>query len=324
MRLKEEALADLEKTSSLAVLESLKNKYFGRKSGILTKLFEELPKLSLEEKREVGGVLNRLRGELMILWDQKFELLQAEELDREAHFDLTLPGKKVERGHLHILSQVNKKIREIFLGLNFSTVLGPEVETEYYNFDALNIPPNHPARDMWDTLWLQTEPKKLLRTHTSPVQVHYMKEHEPPFAIIVPGRVFRFEATDATHEVNFHQFEGLMIGADVNLANFKFVIQQFFDKFFNKKVKMRIRPSFFPFTEPSVEIDIQLPGTEKWLEVMGAGMVHPHVLEEVGYNPNKVQGFAFGGGLERLAMIKYNIPDIRYFYSGDLRFIKQF
>ncbi len=230
--------------------------------------------------------------------------------------------------------------------MNFSVVEGPEIESEYYNFDALNIPPNHPARDAWDTFWLhktqinadiktqmsadisvdQRENLRksalLLRTHTSPMQIRYMETHKPPFQIIVPGRVFRYEASDFSHEINFHQIEGLMVGENISLANLKFVIEEFFNKFFNKKIAFRFRPSYFPFVEPGVEVDIKLK--DKWMEVMGAGMVHRNVFKAVGYDPNEIQGFAFGMGWERLTMIKYNIPDIRLFYSGDLRFINQF
>ncbi len=258
----------------------------------------------------------------------------------ETHIDITRPGEKIEIGHLHPLDILEKEVRKIFTELNFAVVNGPEIESEYYNFDALNIPPDHPARDMWDTLWLkETRDKRqetrsgkslshvacrlLLRTHTSPVQIRYMETHKPPFQIIVPGRVFRREATDTSHEINFYQVEGLMVGKDVTLANFKYVIEHFFKKLFGPEIKFRFRPSYFPFTEPSVEVDIKL-GTQNWLEVMGAGMVHPHVFEYAHYNPRDWQGFAFGVGLDRLAMIKYKIPDIRLFYSGDLRFIKQF
>ena len=235
--------------------------------------------------------------------------------------DITIPGTKVGIGHLHPLTIMEDRIKEIFAELNFSIVEGPEVETEHYNFDALNIPAGHPARDMWDTFWLKSD-KKLLRTHTSPMQIRYMETHEPPFQIIVPGRVFRFEAIDASHQINFHQVEGLMVGPNVSLANLKYVISEFFKKLFNGGVAMRFRPSYFPFVEPGLEVDIKLGG--KWLEVMGAGMVHHNVFDAVKYNPKFVRGFAFGLGLERLAMIKYNITDIRLFYENDLRFLKQF
>ena len=237
------------------------------------------------------------------------------------------------RGHLHPLSRAIFDIRVIFEKLGFSVAVGPEIEDEWHNFDALNIPAGHPARDMWDTFWLRrskgigaptkmSELPLLLRTHTSPMQIRYMEKHNPPFQIIVPGRVFRFEATDASHETNFHQVEGLMVGEDVSLANFKYVIEEFFKRLFGRETEIRFRPSYFPFVEPGLEVDMKWGG--RWLEVMGAGMVHPAVFDHARYNPKEVQGFAFGLGLERLAMIKYKIDDIRMFYSGDLRFIMQF
>lgn len=236
-------------------------------------------------------------------------------------FDVTVPGKKPERGHLHPLTIVQRKAIEIFSSMGFEVAEGPEVETEYYNFDALNVPKNHPARDMWDTFWLKD--KRLLRTHTSPVQIRYMKEHQAPFRLIAPGKVFRYEATDATHEVQFYQLEGLMIGKKVTMANLKAILEAFFGIFFGSKdMEVRFRPSYFPFVEPGVEIDMKYKG--KWIEIGGAGMVHPKVLEEVGINPREFQGFAFGMGIDRLAVIKYKIDDVRLFHSGDLRFINQF
>ena len=248
--------------------------------------------------------------------------------------DVTIPGKKIERGHLHPLTLVQKKATDIFSSMGFEIADGPELETEHYNFDALNIPQNHPARDMHDTFWTKNQSKKekhLLRTHTSPVQVRYMEKNNPPFRIIVPGRVFRYEATDATHEVQFYQLEGLMVGKKVSLANLKAVMETFFKEFFSARggsasgggnIEIRLRPGYFPFVEPGVEIDVKFKG--KWMEVVGAGMVHPNVLKGVGLDPREWQGFAFGMGIDRLAMIKYKIDDIRLFYSGDLRFIKQF
>lgn len=236
-------------------------------------------------------------------------------------FDVTVPGKKPERGHLHPLTIVQRKAIEIFSSMGFEVAEGPEVETEYYNFDALNVPKNHPARDMWDTFWLKDG--NLLRTHTSPVQIRYMKEHQSPFRIIAPGKVFRYEATDATHEVQFYQLEGLMIGKKVTMANLKAIMEVFFNNFFGSKdIEVRFRPSYFPFVEPGVEVDMKYKG--KWVEIAGAGMVHPKVLEEVGINPKEFQGFAFGMGIDRLAIIKYKIDDVRLFHSGDLRFINQF
>jgi len=247
-------------------------------------------------------------------------------------FDPTIPGEKTESGSLHPLTLVLKKVEKIFGQMGFSVVLGPEVETERYNFDALNIPKDHPARDMWDTFWLKGG--KLLRTHTSPVQIRYMEKNNPPIKIIAPGRIFRHEATDASHEINFYQLEGLVIGKDISAANFKAIIQEFFSRFFSKVIEARLRPSFFPFTEPSFEVDMSCVVCEGtgcsvcsqtgWIELMGAGMVHPNVLKAGGINPKHWQGFAFGIGIDRLAMMKYKIDDIRLLYSGDLRFLKQF
>lgn len=235
--------------------------------------------------------------------------------------DVTAPGKKFERGHLHPLTFVQKKATDIFTSMGFEIAEGPELETEYYNFDALNIPQNHPARDLMDTFWIKNG--RLMRTHTSPVQIHYMEIHQPPFRIIVPGRVFRYEATDATHEIQFYQLEGLMVGKNITLAHLRGVMETFFREFFGSKdIEVRLRPSYFPFVEPGVEIDMKYK--RKWIEIAGAGMVHPKVLENVKIDPREWQGFAFGMGIDRLAMIKYKIGDIRLFYSGDLRFIKQF
>ena len=235
--------------------------------------------------------------------------------------DVTAPGKRPERGYLHPLTLVQKKAIDIFTSMGFEVAEGPEMETEYYNFDALNIPKNHPARDMWDTFWLKNG--KLLRTHTSPVQIRYMEANQPPFRIVAPGRTFRYEATDATHEAQFYQLEGLMVGKSITLANLKAVIEVFFQKFFNdKNIEVRLRPSYFPFVEPGVEVDMKFKG--KWMEIAGAGMVHPKVLENMKIDSREWQGFAFGMGIDRLAMIKYKIDDIRLFYGSDLRFIKQF
>ncbi len=278
--------------------------------------------------------------------------------------DVTIPGEKLEKGHLHPITRVLQKSEEIFSSLGFKMVEGPEIETEWYNFDALNIPKNHPARDMWDTFWLKSRNDAeinakergkvqrnsafrvrrssalLLRTHTSPVQVRYMEKNQPPIRIIVPGRVFRYEATDASHEINFYHLEGLMVDKNITAANFKAVIEKFFQLFFQKNIKIRIRPSYFPFTEPSFETDIScmvcqgkgcsVCSQRGWVEVAGAGMVHPQVLKAGGLIPKSVnpktgwQGFAFGVGLDRLAMMKYKIDDVRLLYSGDLRFLTQF
>lgn len=237
-----------------------------------------------------------------------------------------------EGHHIHPITRMIREINTIFSEMGFTFADGPEIETEHYNFDALNIPGDHPARDMWDTFWLKPlNARRLLRTHTSPVQVRYMESHEPPFRIIVPGKVYRHEATDMTHEAQFYQLEGLMIGKDVTLATLKGTLQTFFEKSFSGNVEIRFRPSYFPFVEPGVEVDMRLVGDEvperlrgRWIEVMGAGMVHPKVLEYSGVNPREWQGFAFGAGVERLGMLKYGVDDMRLFHTGDLRFVNQF
>lgn len=324
------AIADIEGAKTTDELDAVRAWSIGR-NGELTRLLRSLSEMPIDERQKIGPVAGKLRADLDALIKRKREEL-LEERTAVRLFDVTKPGVKIDPGHLHPLSRVDKEVRDIFSSLNFSVIEGPEVESEYYNFDALNIPSGHPARDMWDTFWLrssQTQNSKrraqklLMRTHTSPMQIHYMESHEPPFQIVVPGRVFRYEATDASHEINFYQVEGLMVGEGVTLANFKFIIEAFFKKMFGERLTFRFRPSYFPFVEPGVEVDIRVPGGG-WLEVMGAGMVHRNVFDAVRYNPDAVQGFAFGAGLDRLAMIKYDIPDIRLFYSGDLRFTNQF
>ncbi|MEK7180460.1 MAG: phenylalanine--tRNA ligase subunit alpha [Patescibacteria group bacterium] len=230
---------------------------------------------------------------------------------------------KEEKGHLHPTTIIIEETNAIFKELGFTLASGPEIETEYYNFDALNIPAHHPARDMWDTFWLKPpEDRKLLRTHTSPVQIRYMETHTPPFRIIAPGKVYRHEATDATHEAQFYQVEGLIVDKNVSLANLKALLEVYFRKLLSDKINIRFRPSYFPFVEPGVEIDIEFKG--RWLELMGAGMVHPKVLEAVGMHPREWSGLAFGVGLDRLIMLKYGIEDIRSLYNGDLRLVNQF
>lgn len=230
------------------------------------------------------------------------------------------------KGHLHPMTQIIREIQTIFQEIGFEIALGPELETEFYNFDALNIPANHPARAMQDTFWVLppkgSQEKLVLRTHTSPVQIRYMQNNKPPLKIIVPGKVYRNEATDATHEAQFYQFEGLYIDKKVSLAELKGTMEFFFKKFFGSDIQIRFRPSFFPFVEPGVEADIFFKG--KWLEVMGAGNVHENVLKIVGLDPDEYSGFAFGGGIDRLLMIKYGVDDIRQLYTGDLRFVNQF
>jgi len=296
------------------------------------KSLEKLPKA---KRVKIGKEANEIKNFLRIKFDQKAQEIK-EKIKKEAEekewIDITAPGKKPILGHLHPLTQVKRKTEEIFQAMGFSVVEGPEIETEWYNFDALNIPPEHPARDLWDTFYLKD--KLVLRTHTTPVDVRYMEKNNPPLRIITIGRVFRHEATDASHEVNFYQLDGLMVGKDVNVANFKAVIQEFFRRFFEKPVKIRLIPSFFPFVEPGFQVDMTCLNCEGkgcsvcsqtgWLEMMGAGMVHPNVFKNSGLNPKFWQGWAFGMGFDRLAMMKYKINDIRLFYSGDLRFLNQF
>lgn len=241
-------------------------------------------------------------------------------------------NKKSKAGHLHPISSIIKEINEIFLDMGFEIAEGPELETEFYNFDALNVPKDHPARDMQDTFWIKqkrevtAEERRLLRTHTSSVQIRHMEKNKPPFKIIVPGKVFRNEATDATHEVQFYQLEALVVDKDISLADLKGTLGLLFKKLFGEDAEVRFRPSFFPFTEPSVEVDMlwKKDGVSKWLEIGGAGMVHPNVFSSVGVDPEEWQGFAFGFGIDRLVLLKYGIEDVRHLYSGDLRIINQF
>ncbi|PIT91355.1 phenylalanine--tRNA ligase subunit alpha [Candidatus Kaiserbacteria bacterium CG10_big_fil_rev_8_21_14_0_10_49_17] len=233
---------------------------------------------------------------------------------------------------VHPLTSIIREINTIFGEMGFTFAEGPELESEHYNFDTLNIPKDHPARDMWDTLWVSRAQGLLMRTHTSPVQVRYMEKHAPPLRVIVPGKVYRNEATDMTHEAQFYQVEGLMVGEGVTLAHMRGTLKYFFEKFFEGSiVEIRLRPGFFPFVEPGVEVDMRLTGEHapeklrgKWIEIMGAGMVHPKVLEAAGIDATKYQGWAFGTGVERLGMLKYGIDDVRLFHTGDLRFVNQF
>jgi phenylalanyl-tRNA synthetase alpha chain len=332
-----QAFAEVKTESELADAETL---FLGRKSDF-NMLMKGLKDLSSEEKREAGPLANEAKKTLMTLAMETRARIERESFDAEGEWiDVTAPGASSPRGHLHPITQIEHEIEAIFTEMGFATADGPEIETEWYNFDALNVPADHPARDMQDTFWLkpmsgeQKEGKYLLRTHTSPVQVRYMETHTPPFRIIVPGRIFRNEAIDASHEHTFHQFECLMVGDAVSVANFKWVAETFFSRFFGKAILIRLRPSFFPFTEPSFEFDISCtlcdgagcPVCKQsgWLEIGGAGMVNQKVFEAAGYPRGKYQGFAWGFGITRLAMMKYKVSDIRLFMSGDLRFVRQF
>ena len=325
-------------------LEAVFKQYLGSK-GELTLVLRSLAKLPKTKRASAGKAANNAKGILLATFAaQKKKLQKAVSTQSKDWLDISVPGTKLEKGHLHPVTLARRRAEDIFRSMGFAVAEGPEVETEWYNFDALNIAKDHPARDMWDTFWLKQpegvqkskvkSQKFLLLTHTSPVQVRYMETHQPPLRIIASGRCFRYEATDASHETNFHQLEGLMVGKDITASNFKAVIQEFLSRFFAKPVSIRLRPTYFPFTEPSFEVDAScvicgakgcsVCGGDGWLELMGAGMVHPNVFKAVGYNPKEWQGFAFGVGIDRLAMLKYKINDVRLFMAGDLRFLQQF
>lgn len=330
----------LEVLKTMSELEAWEIAYLGRKSELNT-LLKGLRDLSPEEKKIVGPLGNSTKQRLIALFDAKKKELLENSIDWQAEgIDITAPGVSARAGHLHPITRLEHDIEDIFSSMGFDIADGPEVETESYNFDALNFPKDHPSRDMQDTFWVKSEKRVkdhyLPRTHTSGVQVRYMETHKPPLRVIVPGRVFRNEATDASHEHTFHQFECLMVDVEgvVTVATFKYVAEEFFSKFFGEKVSIRLRPSFFPFTEPSFEFDISCIlcsgkgcATCKqsgWLEIGGAGMVNQRVFEAAGYKRGVYQGFAWGFGMTRLAMMKYKITDIRLLMSGDLRFIRQF
>lgn len=332
--IKKRAEKEIKTAKNLKQLDGIFQQYLGKK-GEITKILRTLKNLAKAKKIKIGKETNQLKKFI----EQKIEdrakkmRLIGAPAEEAGWIDITVPGRKPLVGHLHPLTLVKRKIEEIFQAMGFSVIEGPEIETERYNFDALNIPKDHPARDAWNTFWLKNS-KLLLRTHTSPVQVRYMEKNNPPLRIIVPGRIFRHEATDASHDFQFYHIEGLMVDKRVSAANFKAIIQEFFQRFFDRATKIRMRPSYFPFTEPSFEVDMTCINCQGkgcsvcsqtgWLEMMGAGMVHPHVLKNSGLNPKHWQGFAFGIGMDRLAMMKYKIHDIRFFHSGDLRFLTQF
>jgi len=334
--LKKEAKKEIEGAKNLKELDEIFRKYLGEK-GELRQILHSLEKISKAKKRraKIGKEVNELKEFLEEkIKDKRSSLAKVTE-SKEEWVDITIPGKKPSLGHLHPLTQVKREIEEIFQSMGFSVVEGPEVENEWYNFDALNIPKDHPARDMWDTLWLKDKGAKLLlRAHTSPVQIHYMEKNQPPLRIIVPGSVFRHEATDARHEFQLYQIEGLMVDKEISVAHLKAILTEFFKRFFGKNTAFRLDPDFFPFTEPSFNVSVtcvicggkgcNLCKKTGWLEMAGAGMVHPNVLKNSGLNPKEWRGWAFGFGLERLAMMKYKIDDIRLFRSGDLRFLNQF
>jgi phenylalanyl-tRNA synthetase alpha chain len=295
----------------------------------LTQLLRSLGTLAPEERPQVGAAANEAKRELEGLLDAR--LSATSEAERRAErsrrrLDLTLPGRRPPRGSLHPLTRVHDEIVSIFAGLGFSVVDGPEIESDYHNFEALNIPRDHPARDMQDTFYVSDS--TLLRTHTSPVQIRAMLAQKPPVRIIVPGRVYRRDVVDMTHSPMFHQVEGLWLGENVSFRDLKAVYLDFMQAFFEtSELKLRFRPSYFPFTEPSAEIDLMFehgPLAGRWLEVSGSGQVHPQVVRNMGFDPERIIGFAFGSGIDRLAMLRYGIDDLRLFFDGDLRFLRQF
>jgi phenylalanyl-tRNA synthetase alpha chain len=314
--LKTELAAVLQKDS----LESIRIKYLGRK-GLLAGVCSQMALVPAQERPAAGQELNRVKEALEALLSDKEKSFQIQAQGPSGSFDPTMPGTFANAGSLHPLTQVVLDITEIFERLGFVLVDGPEVETEYYNFEALNIALNHPARDSFDTFYLDNG--KLLRSQTSTVQIRVMQKLRPPFKIIAPGKVYRPDATDATHSFMFHQIEGLCVDEGISFAHLKGVLFAFARQFFGPKTQLRFRPHFFPFTEPSAEIDIY---SEKrgWLEILGAGMVHPNVLKAVKIDSERYTGLAFGMGVERMAMLKYGVEDIRQFFENDVRFLRQF
>jgi phenylalanyl-tRNA synthetase alpha chain len=343
-----DALAELDRTSSLPEIEAVYTRYLGRKDGRLTSILRNLATLPPEEKKRLGQEANRLRGVLEERFAEKQKTLKNASLDSEMatqSVDLTLPGTPFLRGHAHPILETIREIADIFGGIGFRMVEGPEIETDKNNFTDLNIPENHPARDMQDTFYVDRKGEDakplLLRTHTSPVQIRIMRTMQPPVRIISAGRVFRHEATDATHAAIFHQIEGLAVDEGLSFADLKGTLAHFAESYFGPKTKVRFSPSYFPFVEPGAQMDVTcfLCGGEGrlaeggpcnickatgWIEVLGAGMVNPQVLRNVGYDPEKVTGFAFGIGVERIVMTRLQVRDIRLFLDSDVRFLEQF
>ena len=331
---------ELGRITDVNDLEAWRIRYLGRK-GSLIQTLRSLATLPLEERRVVGARANELKKSLEAAFTEKKSNLErglALSLKREG-LDITLPGRQVSLGRLHPTTQVVEEICDIFGSMGFQVVEGPEVEWDYYNFEALNMPVDHPARDMFATLWVDFETEAgdkpmLLRTHTSPVQIRVMEKSRPPIRIIAPGRVYRYEATDATHEWMFYQVEGLAVDKNITLADLKGTLFEFARRLFGEERKCRFRCDYFPFVEPGVEVAIdcmvcrgagcRLCGNSGWIEILGAGMVHPEVLRRLDIDPEVYSGFAFGMGVERIPILRYGIEDIRLFYSNDLRFLRQF
>ena len=332
--LKERALSEIKQSSSMEELDSLRVKYSGKK-GELTAILKGMGKLSAEERPEMGKIANEVREAIETAISETREEIKKIELEKrlaEEVIDVTMPGKTFKVGKRHPITQIIDEVTEIFMGIGFSVAEGPEVETVENNFDALNAPKNHPSRDMSDTFYFNDE--LLLRTQTSPVQVRTMRSQELPIKIISPGRCFRNDSLDATHSPMFHQIEGLVVGKDITMAQFKGTLELFVQKLFGSNTRTKFRPHNFPFTEPSAEIDVTcfkcggegcpMCKGEGWIEILGSGMVHPNVLRNCGIDPEVYSGFAFGMGVERLAMLKYEIDDIRLLVENDMRFLDQF
>lgn len=334
LNLQEAALNEIKDIQSIEQLEGLRVKYLGKK-GEITSILKEMGKLSAEERPVIGKVANEVREALESSINSKKEELKALEQQKQLAsevIDVTMPGKIFTVGKKHPITQIIDEVTEIFMGLGFSVAEGPEVETIENNFDALNAPKDHPSRDMSDTFYVNSE--LLLRTQTSPVQVRTMKNEELPIKVISPGRCFRYDSPDATHSPMFHQIEGLVVGKDVTMAQLKGTLDNFVQKLFGDETKTKFRPHNFPFTEPSAEVDVTcfkcggdgcpMCKQEGWIEILGSGMVHPNVLRNCGIDPEIYSGFAFGMGVERLAMLKYEIDDIRLLFENDMRFLNQF
>lgn len=334
-KIKEEAKKSLELLSSVGECEDFRIKFLGR-NGEITKLFEVIKELADEKKPKAGRLLNELKNEISQLLANKKKALsvkkEKEKLNQEA-VDITLPGRPHDRGNLHLSTKTLREIYRIFGQMGFQVFKTREVETDEYNFELLNMPPHHPAREMWDTLYI--DDKRLLRTHTSPGQIRAMRKYAPePVRIILPGKCYRYEQVTARAEMMFYQVEGLAVGKNITMADLKGVLAEFAHQMFGRKREVRFRASYFPFTEPSAEVDMDciLCGGRGcrvckytgWVEILGSGMVHPKVLKNGGYDPREYSGFAFGMGPERIAMLKYDIDDIRHFFRNDLRFLNQF
>jgi len=326
-------LEELKKIQSQESLKTLKDKYVSRKKGILTDLLKRLKDVPREEKPAAGKTVNKLKVLIESSITNKLEEIgSGEKLTR----DYSLPGFDYPQGHPHLLSLIRSQIEDILLTMGYDIAYGPEIEQDYYNFTALNFQKDHPARDEQDTFFIDGLPETLLRTHTSPVQIRYMKDHKPPIKIISPGKVFRKDEPDATHTPVFHQVEGLLIDKGITFSHLRGTLELFIHSFFGDNVNLRFRPSYFPFTEPSAEVDISCflcfgkdPNCRickggGWLEILGSGMVHPQVLKNCGIDPDVYSGFAFGMGIERIAMLKHEVRDLRMFYDNDLRFVTQF